>query len=316
MSEPIERYIRGSNTIEHADTIVDNLGPLQNLMGTWFSPVYSLQGYNVMPLPQEGAKNQHDQLTNIILKNFHYYETMTFTPIGKVPNRGGTYEQDCFTLLYEQRVFFADGPAKGKLVHAENGSWLHLVTGPQTLGPYGPGVLPSPPAPDPIPPQDPATNIVKQVSVPHGNSLLATGSFYVRDGAPEIPNVSALPVGADPAVLALYGKDQPDNLNINPNHVLQQALHHTPPHNPIRKTTTLQVSSKSIGSSVGNIPFIVNHANVSLFETSFWIEERRDGSLQLQYSQKIDLEFPAVQGRGIVFPHVTANTMYKAASLP
>ena len=178
-----------------------------------------------MPLPQATAPHKY------ILKNFNYFEEMTFSAIaGPVPNRGGNYQQDGYVLFYEQRVFFGEGAAPeavNNLVHAENGSWSHLKTLKQKQGPYGiDGFLPSPPAPDPIPSQDPTRNIVKQVSVPHGNSILAVGTFEEFDGAPTIPNVSTLPTGRgvtagfnDP-----FGPDDPSNIMVNPNKTLQNAL--------------------------------------------------------------------------------------------
>ncbi|MET4822360.1 heme-binding beta-barrel domain-containing protein [Endozoicomonas lisbonensis] len=138
--------------------VLYNLGPLAQLIGTWVSTPQN--GYNVMPLPEATAKN------GFILKNFPYYEEITFSAIAdKVPNRGGKFQQNSYTLFYEQRVFFSQGPEKDQLVHAENGSWLHLKTGPQLVGPVGISPIPSPPAPEPIPPQNPAGSIVKQVSV-------------------------------------------------------------------------------------------------------------------------------------------------------
>ena len=77
-----------------------------------------------MPLPQSDAPNGY------ILKNFPYFEEITFATIaGTAPNRGGDFLQNAYTLFYEQRVFFAKEeapkgaePVLDKLIHAENGS--------------------------------------------------------------------------------------------------------------------------------------------------------------------------------------------------
>ncbi|MCH8308910.1 MAG: hypothetical protein IIB17_00260 [Chloroflexi bacterium] len=128
--------------------VTTGLGPLVDLIGTWNSPTSKPNGWNTMPLPQATAPNE------FILKNFFYYEELTFSAIrGSVANRGGSYTQTAYTLFYEQRVFFGDGPSQNGLVHAENGSWLHLETGPQMQEAYGETDIPTPYVPDPIPPQ-------------------------------------------------------------------------------------------------------------------------------------------------------------------
>ncbi|MGZ8157861.1 MAG: hypothetical protein ACXWT4_03540, partial [Methylobacter sp.] len=119
------------------------LGPLEYLIGTWTNQSLSgsMKGdpqtpysYNVMPLPQVDPSSP----TGYILKNFAYYEELTFSAIhGNAPNRGGTGTQVANTLFYEQRVYFAEGPNKDALVHAENGSLLFLTDQKQALGPYG-----------------------------------------------------------------------------------------------------------------------------------------------------------------------------------
>lgn len=114
------------------------LGSIEHLVGTWTNQNLSNgQGgtetpysYNLMVLPQVDSSSP----TGYILKNFSYYEEMTFSPIyGTAPNRGGLGTQVANVLFYEQRVYFADGPAKDSLVHAENGSWLFLSDQKQLL---------------------------------------------------------------------------------------------------------------------------------------------------------------------------------------
>ena len=286
--------------------ILKDLGPLAGLIGTWVNTTKN-NGYNVMPIPQATGPN------GFILKNFFYYEVMTFSAIqGKVANRGGLDEQDCYTLFYEQRVFFSDGAQANQLVHAENGAWLNLIKTEQ-----GQGILdeapniPSPPAPSPVPPQDPARQIVKQVSVPHGNSILAMGHQEVFCGAPTIPDVSTLPIGAPASYAAAYGSNVPTNPNVNPNIVLQDALRGLAQQGiHVLRTHKVSVDSENNGA-VANIPYIKQHTDVSQFTNTFWLEELSNGQLLLQYTQNISLKFPQANGKSYVFPHITANTLTK-----
>lgn len=290
---------------DHNPTMLKNLGPLAGLIGTWVSP--KTNGFNVMPLPQATAPN------GFILKNVFYYEVMTFSALqGKVANRGGVDEQDSYTLFYEQRVFFSDGVQANTLVHAENGAWLNLITGPQGQGPLDTQpYIPSPPAPNPIPPQNPARQIIKQVSVPHGNSILAMGDVTVIHGAPDIPNVSTLPIDAPAAFNAAYGTNIPGNPNINPNIVLQDALAALPQHGlSVLRTHKLNVDTNNNGGITNN-PFIKEHNNVTQFTHTVWLEELSNGQLMLQYSQNISLRLHLEGGKSYVFPHITANTLSK-----
>jgi len=300
VAEPILRSGGGQNKSD----IVQDLGPLAALIGTWVSTPQN--GFNVMPIPEATAKN------GFILKNFYYYEEITFSAISeKVANRGGTDEQDCYTIFYEQRVFFSDGPQKDQLVHAENGTWLHLVKTQQKLGAVGFDPMPSPPAPNPVPPQDPETAIVKQVSVPHGNSILANGSFTIFNGAPSIPDVNTLPIGAPKGFDELYGPNVANNPNINPNAVLQATLALTPADSVVR-TTFIDVDSDNNGD-VLNIPYMRSHINVSRFTNQLWLEELTSGIVQMQYSQNITLDFPQPDGSVIQFPHIVANTLRRTS---
>lgn len=273
------------------------LGPLKMLIGTWSNTQDALLGYNVMPLPEIGKPG------NVILKNFHYYEVMKFNFVGNAPNRGGTFEQNCYALSYDQQVRFSEFQCKGKPVHAENGIWLHLQTGDQTKGPYGGSsggaVLPSPPAPHFRPTQDGARCIAKQVSVPHGNSMLCLGTYETINGPPTIPDIDCVPHAAPSSVQNKYKTA----LDRNPNAILQQQLKKV----KVNKTTILRVSTDN-GGGLTNIPFIRNHANVTRFETTFWIEELTNGKRQLQYSQNAVLELATVDGH-VPFPHVTVNTL-------
>jgi len=84
------------------------------------------------------------------------------------------------------------------LVHFENGIWGYLTDAQQALGPYGNGNDPglgNQVVPDSAPPTQ-EFDLFKQISVPHGNSVLACGFFTSESGAPTIgPPPQVLPSG-------------------------------------------------------------------------------------------------------------------------
>lgn len=308
ITTPIMLNQQGSNTPSLGP---DNFGPLQFLLGNWNSQpaaAGSLKGYNVMPLPQATAPNQ------FILKDFGYYEEMTIGTIdGNAPNRGGMYQQNCAVLFYDQRVFIGEGPGQNTLVHAENGSWLYLTMHLQGVGAFPQPTPPATPvAPPPVPPQDPNLNVVKQVSVPHGNSILSTGSYQMISGAPTIGDVSTLPIGAGvtPSFYTPYGSTGPSdpnnhsNLTVNPNFVLQQAIQGQ----NIAETIIFTVSTHNPGGSVTNIDFETKRAHVQSYSMTIWLE-RLEGEKtfnQLQYTQTIEL---TLMQNNVRFIHIDANTL-------
>lgn len=299
------------------------LGPLQYLIGTWTNqdlPGTTAGGrdnpyaYNVMPLPQKDPSTP----SGYILKNFSYYEELTFTAIhGNAPNRGGIGQQVCYTLFYEQRVYFAEGPNKDALVHAENGSLLYILDTTQPLGPYGNGDQPglgTLTVENSVPPTQ-RFNLVKQVSVPHGNSILALGNYTTASdgiGIPMIPVANPLPSGVP---TQQYTVDDPVSnpqpaLTANPNQVLVNALDARPCSNFIH----LGMSSQNGSGGVTNIGYEQQHANVMQYDFDYWLESFDNGQTytQLQYTQTITLQIP-IGGTVVSFPHVTANTLTKVA---
>ncbi|GAA4882839.1 heme-binding protein [Ferrimonas pelagia] len=293
---------------------LDALGPYEHLIGTWVNQplANSQQGgidapfsYNVMPLPQVGSASPQ----GYILKNFKYFEEITFSAIhGNAPNRGGLGTQIANTVFYEQRVYFADGPDRDQLVHAENGSWLYLTTRPQHEGPYGDTPLPGSTAPN----QSAASHIVKQISVPHGNSILAYGDY--DEGTPVvIPAAVVLPVGVDTTPYRTQSVGNPSvDLTANPNLPLQQALELRTPTHVIR----WQVNSQHPGAGVINIPFEQAKADVTDYHATYWLQSFSDPAdpdpqyTQLQYTQSILMNLN-VGGKIVSFPHVTCNTLTK-----
>jgi hypothetical protein len=289
------------------------LGPLQHLIGTWTNQLKDTDGlpysYNVMPLPQVDPSSP----TGYILKNFAYYEELTFSAIhGSAPNRGGLGTQNCNVLFYEQRVYFAEGPNKNALVHAENGSLLFINDQLQALGPYGngdqPGLGNQTVANSVAPTQQ--FNLIKQISVPHGNSILAAGTFQAQTGAPQIPVVSSLPSGVPTTQYAQIDPIANPNpgYTLNPNQALADALLAA----PVTQFIALNVSSGNGGGGVTNIGFEQQHANVDQYSCTYWIEALNNATefTQLQYSQTIMMRLP-IAGDIISFPHITTNTLTK-----
>jgi hypothetical protein len=297
---------------------IDGLGPLIHLIGTWtnqdLGSTYtggkaSPYSYNIMPLPTSSAS------TGYILKNFKYYEEITFSPVhGNAPNRGGSYNQNANILFYEQRVYFAEGPAKDKLVHAENGSWLFLATGPQSQNPYK--KTPVVPHPIPIPAQPEFSNVAKQMSVPHGNSILAQGGInpnaYIQEGPLKIedyPNDVIPPtIDSKPYQEKSVGNPYPE-LNKNPNQPLQDGTKD----NPCDAFIHLSVDTQNpqVLGHVTNIPFEERHANVVDYKANYWLQAFEFGQFtQLSYNQTIYMDIKI--GDSIVkFPHITCNTLTK-----
>lgn len=304
--------------------IDQGLGQLIRLVGNW----HSKDGENsfcVMPLPQDKTS------TGFILKNFAYNEGLTFARIpGTAPNRGGDYTQSANTLFYEQRVYFATTTEGGHtvppkfqnmLVHAENGSWLFLESVPQYPGAFRKSG--SPPISTKFPPQPTATNISKQMSVPHGNSILATGTVSPEaikgqtplptlKGAPKIPGLSAIPTymskpyGAD-----AYGKPNivdgvETNLNINPNYKLVEYLEA----NTVTEYVHFDVAAAP--DRITNISFETKHADVVGYKTEVWILNPNSQHPVLMYYQNITMDLSLHVGgevKVVRFPHILVNVV-------
>lgn len=303
---------------------ITTTGPLQYLIGTWTNQNIgqSMMGgpenpysYNLMILPQVDPESPY----GYILKSMPYYEEITFTPVhGNAANRGGLGTQVSNAILYEQRVYISAGPAEDMLVHFENGIWGYLSDAQQALGPYGNGNDPglgTQVIPNSVPPTQ-EFDLFKQISVPHGNSVLACGFFTSESGAPTIgPPPQVLPTGinTDAYDTLSVGNLNPDRA-LNPNLPLSQALAAS----EVTKYLQLQVDSAKGGGAVTNIGFEQQHCDVLQYYATYWLEALAgsDDYTQLQYSQTIMMQIPIVLPgssgpANIVFPHITANTLTK-----
>lgn len=275
----------------------DNLGLLNSFIGTWNSPTGAeASGYNVMPLPQADAPNGY------ITKNFPYFEEISFSAIaGGAPNREGKYTQASGVLFYEQRVYIANNadpsgaqPIQNTLIHAENGTWLYHVIQNQVEGSYGPGFVPD----TNIPVQDPTVQYNKQISVPHGVSVLMTGGPVVSGtGNPVFPTAdrTQLPF-TDPSIIdpSTYLTQQLNSLNA-------QGI-------TVTNYSSINVSTTNHGGAVSNINFENSFGKVVSMNTTWYVETLSNGTVQLQYIQNIILEF-LINDIQTQFSHIDANTL-------
>lgn len=144
-------------------TILDKLGPLGELAGTWQGT-----GFNLIARPDFRDK------ANLYLQLNQTRETLKFDPINaSVPNRGfGQGDIELFGLTYLQQI---SDTFTGGLLHIEPGLW---VTQPDTI--YPPESAP------------PGGKIVARLgSIPHGNALLAQGTAQPFTGPPTLKSPAA-----------------------------------------------------------------------------------------------------------------------------
>lgn len=282
---------------EAADT---DLGPLAQLQGTWTSAPSPATGYNVIAVP--GPPN-----LGFVLETIPYSETLTFSPVVLGANRGlfnGATEdvQKIVGLKYDQVIISAcenqqcidRGFPKGAQIHVETGLFLYLTNSNNGF------------------------ELARLSTIPHGNSLLALGNTNtVSNPANFIPNTSALPhPNPNPGQFGYfdrYGEPFlfPQFDPGQPNLFLQETIKNQ----KITSLTTLDLSTKNATGGVLNTPFIQTNINATQVDSTFWIETLADNTLQLQYSQNINLIFPPTGSNVMVnWPHITVNTLTKINS--
>lgn len=262
--------------------------------------------YNIMPLPERADPDGY------ILKNFKYYELLNFSDtiavMAEAPNRGGLVSQNCRAIFYEQQVLFAEGPGANKIVHVENGAWLWLPRFVQQPGPYPANIDQEGVTDDLNQPAD--IEIAKQIAVPHGNSILALGSFdtvpkagspgpcrsnAMIDGRPLIPDA---PYPYPAPAIAVENPPPPmpslkSNLNIQqrystarssmadyqnphpeltqcPNRPIQQAVEIIKPDAFMHWSVTTEPLPHGKGTVV-NIPFEQRVSDVVGYAADYWL---------------------------------------------
>jgi hypothetical protein len=292
---------------------VSQLGPLEDLPGTWIGT-----GFNLIARPDfKNKKPFFLQVSGTI-------ENLEFARIGgDIPNRGS--RQDDISLHgvhYLQKV--ADCLTHGAL-HIEPGLWLFV---PATTDP-----------------NVPVPTVVRHATIPHGDSLLAQStSVTTVNAGPQIDPIDSFPF-TDATIPDLntpaqhifgppYTNPYLDKLNLskqvsecclpqgldivavvrNPALVLQAAIKGQ----TITRTVVIAISTAAVAGSTGilNIPFVVRNANAVQMDAIFWIETVQptagDPFLQLQYLQRVILDFPAApNGLIIHWPHISVATLVK-----
>jgi hypothetical protein len=257
------------------------LGPLVDLPGTWVG-----KGFNLISLPDKEGGRQFRIQMNATL------DQLTFSPIGApFPDRGSVQDDIEFSgVHYLQRVTDA---GTDMALHLEPGLWLNV---PATTDPLSP------------------PTVVRQGTVPHGDSFLAQGTSEVLKGPPTFLPASSTPTKfLPPPLLPGYFGDPPPPMPPgippeafgNPNQVLMNAI----ANQKIVNTVQLTVSTSPVGGII-NIPFIVQNANATQMDAIFCIEtvENPDGSqfMQLQYTQTVTLYFLDIN-----WPHIAVATLVK-----
>ena len=286
------------------------LGPLTEFPGTWAGT-----GFNLIARPDFQNNKPFFLEVNGTLEN------LEFKLIGgDIPNRGSE-QKDIFLhgVTYLQQV--ADCVTHGAL-HIEPGLWIHI---PKTTDP-----------------NVPQATVVRQATIPHGDSLLAQGAVIPPvAGGPTIKPVDSTPFTDavipglnDPAKNPITNADylaQYKNRNLipccllpgvdlnavvkDPTEMLRAAIKGQ----NITNTVVIVVSTAADPKSTGilNIPFVVTNANALQMDAIFWIEtvQPTDGGdpfLQLQYVQRVILDFPpAPNAANIHWPHISVATLVK-----
>ena len=291
----------------------DPLGLLADLPGRWVGT-----GFNVIARP-----NLQNNLPFFLELNATT-ETLEFTNLGGEATNRGSLQNDInlFGVHYLQQISDA---ALGK-VHVEPGLWMRVP--PTTV------------------PEVTADTYVRQAVVPHGDAVLAQSTVVVpatANGMPQIDPLDSTPfTGAIPALhaspaapvtdrdfLSQYtttplppglpaGLDDLDTIR-NPALVLAAQIAGQIAAGSIKKTIFIQISSVLPDSpnNIVNIPFITKNANAVQMDANLWIEtvNRPDGNgsfLQLQYAQRVILDFPSAPGGQIIrWPHISVATLIK-----
>lgn len=321
---------RGSSTVK-ADALVSNeapaadaltLGPLAGFPGVWRG-----NGFNLIEIPNRNldptAPPSPDKF-RLVLNNT--LETLTITEItGGIINRGNFQgDIEYLSLHYLQQVDDVNVPVgqSGRGIHLETGLFLNLPAGTD------PAVQPA---------------VARLGSIPHGDSLLAQGTYFTVQNTPPDFNFNR----ADPTpftvengvrvndtnkdYLALLQNPEkvPDGIPkaavMDPTIILEAALEGRTvtdmtvvflDANPIKGVSNRNAINDS--GAINNIPFVTRNANAVTFSAIFWlmnvINADKSTSTLLQYTQTIVLDFP-VKGPtngeiiDIKWPHIAVASL-------
>lgn len=321
----------------------------QGILGKWANaeitkgkggPPYS---YNVMALPEIS-----DVENGYIVKNFRYAESVDFKDGSGIiapadaPNRGGQLSQHSEAVFYEQVIKYVDAPEDfvGHVVHEENGAWLYLRRFEQSPGSFPPReARPAPPAEQ----QPLDLKIAKQISVPHGNSVLAVGNIelagtrFIITGAPNINSAPApYPADVNTAPFNMESHDAAGNFNPDkeasnqPNKNLQEGMTTFKPGSHVHWRVNTAGSHQG-QAGITNILFEFRKARALSYEADYWLISEEDLSdtqiptdnddgikafwrkfNYLAYTQTMEVEI-YVKNNWKIFRHVTCNLLQRMA---
>src|ERR1700689_48994 len=149
-----------------AVTLLQQLGPLGDLPGTW-----SGHGFNLIARPDFEGHN------DIFLELNPTDEQLRFSAIGgPIPNRGSAMDDiEIFGVHYLQQISDQD---TGGAIHTEPGVWLNV---PATTKPSGP------------------PSVVRLATIPHGNAVLIQGTSSQLNGPPAAGHANPVPFGVGTA---------------------------------------------------------------------------------------------------------------------
>ena len=314
----ISPLLMGAKILEGAEADAVDLGPLAQLQGSWAGAAF--MGWNVIAVPGplvDGGPG------GFILEVIPYKETLKFTPVVVAGNRGiytdnQQAEQQITGLMYEQIITsVCDTDVCRKMgfppeteIHAETGLLLYVKECVLSDGTADCG--------------DAEFSIARLATVPHGNSVLALGtantSTPVDNNFFGVASTMPVPVNSGEQFTLAYTDPytrvpQFEQFNQrDPNTFLQGTLGDA----KITSMTTLNMSTKNQTGGILNIPFIKTDVQTMDMSATFWIQQiEGSDTLQLQYTQTIDLKFPGHGRNGIIpviWPHITINTLQKVSS--
>jgi hypothetical protein len=280
-----------------------------------------------MPLPQQAPEAGYSGVhRGYILKNFRYTETISFHSNNNVaegadivaipagaPNRGFEDRQVPRAIFYDQIVKFSEGPLRDTEVHIENGAWLYLQRHAIVNGPY-----PNPGEGAPLPQPDGVPDYAKQISVPHGNSILALGKYMgFSTEALIIPQGSGLPTEID---VTRFRTELDNNNDYENPHVpetkdplmpLRDAIDNLVPTAYHHVSFSTRIKSEGLTGVVANIPFEETRAAATDYEAHYWLfstDECHEHFDYLAYFQNITLRLK-IGEVDVLFPHVTSNVV-------
>jgi hypothetical protein len=305
--EPISGAIPRGAATEALAADQDPLGPLGKLRGRWEG-----RGFNQIWRPFDGLPAQ-----DRFLELNETAEVLQFVEIpGDIPNRGLLQTDiNLHGLTYLQRINDVNVLTNGKPtgIHIEPGIWLRV--------------------PGTADPQEPET-VARLANIPHGTSLVSQGTATGGPIPLVFPSVDITPfVIGQPANLIHFPEtdlSSATQFRTSPAdipHVTQQMVN-----NPnvvlgagtggktIKSVTQLTISTADLnpptsGGGTSNIAFLTGlggkpNANAAQMDATFWIsefvDERGKPGKQLQYSQRVLLNF-----NGLSWPHVSVATLLR-----